>query len=66
MNCLTGFLSSYDMMRDCWNKFPEDRPTFSELVVSIATCLEEMAGYLDFTTASLSSELTLCTDTEDK
>ena len=42
----------------CWNKFPEERPTFSELVTLISTSLEEMAGYLDFTTP-FSAELTL-------
>ena len=34
-------------MLDCWKEDPKDRPTFSQLVSSISSQLEGMAGYLD-------------------
>ena len=32
----------------CWERNPEDRPTFTALVVTISTLLEGIAGYMDF------------------
>ena len=37
----------YSIMLECWKENPEDRPTFSQLVSSISSQLEGMAGYLD-------------------
>ena len=36
-------------MSDCW-VVPDKRPTFSDLVTTLSTALEGIAGYLDFTT----------------
>ena len=47
------------MMGECWNSAPVKRPTFSELVTVISTSLEGTAGYLDFTSPSLTTELPL-------
>ena len=38
------------------------RPTFSELVAVIASCLEEMAGYLDLAALQLTTE---CSSMDD-
>ena len=38
-------------MLTCWNTNPNDRPLFSEIVVTVSAALEHLAGYLDFTTA---------------
>ena len=35
------------MMRKCWEKAPNDRPTFKELYSSISKYIEHIAGYLD-------------------
>ena len=43
-------------MTSCWNALPEKRPSFSELVAVIASCLEEMAGYLDLAALPLTTE----------
>ena len=34
-------------MRKCWEKAPNDRPTFKELYSSISKYIEHIAGYLD-------------------
>ena len=36
-------------MQSCWSESPNDRPMFSDLVSSINTLIEPLAGYLDFT-----------------
>ena len=43
------FQCRYDVMKRCWQEEPEQRPTFSELVVIISTSLEGMSVYLDLT-----------------
>ena len=35
------------MMRHCWEKAPEDRPTFKELYTSLSKYIERIAGYLE-------------------
>ena len=37
---------SYGMMRKCWEKAPDDRPTFKELYTDISKYIERIAGYL--------------------
>ena len=37
---------SYSLLLQCWEEQPEERPHFSELVVTIATMLEAAGGYL--------------------
>ena len=34
-------------MRSCWEKVPEDRPTFKELYIQIIKYIEGIAGYLE-------------------
>ena len=40
-------------MKECWKELPDKRPAFSELVTTISTSLEAIAGYLDFTATPL-------------
>ena len=37
---------SYSLLLQCWEEQPEERPRFSELVVTTATLLEAVGGYL--------------------
>ena len=34
-------------MRNCWEREPDNRPQFSELVSTISSILESVAGYLE-------------------
>jgi len=43
-------------MKECWKELPDKRPTFSELVTTISTSLEAIAGYLDFTAAPFTAD----------
>jgi len=36
-------------MQSCWESEPEKRPQFSELVSTISSILESVAGYLELT-----------------
>ena len=38
---------SYSVMKSCWESEPENRPQFSELVSTISSILESIAGYLE-------------------
>jgi hypothetical protein len=35
-------------MSDCWKEQPEKRPSFADLVLTLASLLEEIAAYMDF------------------
>ena len=37
-------------MLTCWDVYPEQRPTFAKLVITIASVLDPLADYLDVTT----------------
>ena len=53
------FLSNYryeSVILQCWNSSPEERPTFSELVVVIDNMLTSMANYIDFNQFTLAVE----------
>ena len=39
---------SYSVLLQCWDEQPKERPHFSELVVTLATMMEAVAGYLSF------------------
>ena len=41
-------ISSYDVIMNCWKEHPEKRPSFAELVVTLTSLLEDIAGYMDF------------------
>ena len=34
------------MMRECWERAPEDRPTFKDLYSNVSKYIERVAGYL--------------------
>ena len=59
------FSLSYEMMGQCWEREPEKRLTFSELVTVISSSLEDMSGYLDLTIPSLTAEHILSNDVDD-
>ena len=41
-----SFSYSYSLLLHCWDEQPEKRPRFSQLVVTIATMMEAVGGYL--------------------
>ena len=49
--------SSYAAVTKCWEGTPDNRPNFSELVVTFSSCLEDIAGYIDFSPDPISKEL---------
>ena len=42
----------YDVFLQCWNEHADKRPPFSDLVMEISKLLEEIAGYIDFSSIS--------------
>ena len=40
------FVSSYGIMRQCWQMVTGDRPTFTELCLKLSSLIEHTAGYL--------------------
>ena len=42
----------YDVFLQCWNEHADKRPSFSDLVMEISKLLEEIAGYIDFSSIS--------------
>ena len=43
---------SYAIIQECWTDKPQERPDFSELVVTISLTLEAVAGYMSLNTTS--------------
>ena len=39
-------------MMSCWNSFPDERPTFTELFQSIDEHIKPLAGYIDLFVSS--------------
>ncbi len=39
---------SYELMCDCWKELPDKRPSFQEVVSSLNSQLEGVAGYMEF------------------
>ena len=39
---------SYSLLLQCWDEQPEKRPGFSQLVSTLSTLLEAIAGYVIF------------------
>ena len=39
---------SYSLLLQCWDGQPEERPDFSQLVVTLSIIMEAVAGYLIF------------------
>ena len=51
-------------MLACWKMDPTERPTFSQLVVSLSGILDELAGYFNFKAENYTSTVgTTCTET---
>ena len=44
------------VMLQCWNSSSDERPTFSELVITIENMLTSMANYIDFNQFTLEVE----------
>ena len=44
------------VMLQCWNSSSDERPTFSELVVTIENMLTSMTNYIDFNQFTLEVE----------
>ena len=42
-------------MCECWIEVPDKRPSFKDLVISVNSLLEGVAGYLDFSAFSAES-----------
>ena len=42
----------YNIMKECWEELPDNRPTFSDLVTTISASLEAIAGYMDLILSS--------------
>ena len=58
MSYTSQFYRFDGILYHCWEQQPEDRPTFSELVCSISTALEGIAGYMDFSMMGASGGVT--------
>ena len=41
------FPGRYAMMRKCWRMVPDERPRFSQLVVTLDKTLQSVAGYVE-------------------
>lgn len=46
---LLFFFYSYKMMQDCWQDNPENRPTFTQILVNLETIMQKENPYLDLT-----------------
>ena len=55
-----SFTCSYSLLLHCWDEQPEKRPSFSELVVTIATMMEAVGGYLSL---NVTDNINLAPDT---
>ena len=47
MACANAIPHRYDSMLACWKMDPTERPTFSQLVVSLSGILDQLAEYFD-------------------
>ena len=54
----------YDTMMACWTHLPHERPTFSDLVITVNTLLEKLAGYIDFSHFQTEQQHNNLTDSE--
>ena len=42
----------YDLILQCWKERADKRPSFHDLVTKVSMFLEEIAGYIDFSSMS--------------
>ena len=47
LNSKKFHFARYAVMRDCWERAPEDRPTFKDLRLNLTKYIERIAGYLE-------------------
>ena len=64
-NILSSFLSSFEVMQECWDYVPGNRPTFTELHTKMVSYIESMAGYLDLNFSSNANPLLTATTESD-
>jgi len=56
---------SYEVILSCWKERTTERPSFSDLVVTISSLLEGIAGYLDFSVSPRGLNEALSTSSYD-
>ena len=47
----------YEVIQSCWDIDPQQRPTFSRLVITITSILDPLADYLDVSTFTEEQEI---------
>jgi len=58
-------IHSYEVILSCWKECTAERPSFSDLVVTISSLLEGIAGYLDFSVSPRGLNEALTTSSYD-